>query len=216
MASRFSVGFARIEPSKRPIELFIAWRDEATKFRAGVVDACCLATVCSADTGNKVSSRNVMLREFNENGFVVITDARGKKVQDLESNPNAAMCFLWAYEDDRKRYVTRQVRIEGLMKKMEKPAYQQLYDREPLYCKIRAHLCHQDQPADLDDLNKKYNELMSQVQSGMDLPMPDHVVGYQLIPEMMEFYYAWDQLIADRVRYTRESHEEWKCERITA
>jgi pyridoxamine 5'-phosphate oxidase len=145
------------------------------------------------------------------------------------------------------------------MRKMEKETYRQIYDKEPLYCKVRAHLCHQDQIADWDDLNKKYNELMSQVQCGLDLPMPDHVyvpnlifmirhkriksgsqygkvmftiniaftikmtyvcclsrVGYQLAPEMMEFYYSRDQLIADRVRFTKESSEKWRCERITA
>jgi len=67
------------------------------------------------------------------------------------------------------------------MNKMEKEAYRQIYDREPLYCKVRTHLCHQDQTADWDDLNKKYNELMSQVRCGLDLPMPDHVYVLNLI-----------------------------------
>lgn len=61
------------------------------------------------------------------------------------------------------------------MKKLEKPACQLIYEREPLYCKIRTYLCHQNQPANWDDLNRRYNEILAEVQKGEDLSMPDHV-----------------------------------------
>lgn len=61
------------------------------------------------------------------------------------------------------------------MKRLEKPVYEYLYDREPLYCKIRTHLCHQDQPADWDDLNRRYDELLEEAnKNGENLPMPEH------------------------------------------
>ncbi|XP_011161437.1 pyridoxine/pyridoxamine 5'-phosphate oxidase 2 isoform X2 [Solenopsis invicta] len=207
------VGLAQIHPVDNPVDLFRIWRDEAIKFQTGLVDVCCLATVSFPNF--KVSSRNLMLREFDDNGFVIMTDARSRKIQDMDYNPYTAMCFLWNYKNDKQHHVMRQVRVEGLMKKLERPACQLIYDREPLYCKIRAHLCHQDQPANWDDLNRRYNEILAQANMGEDLPMPDYVVAYKLLPEVMEFYYAWDQLIADRIRY-QKNENRWEHQRITA
>ncbi|XP_012055458.1 PREDICTED: pyridoxine/pyridoxamine 5'-phosphate oxidase 1, chloroplastic [Atta cephalotes] len=207
------VGLARINPVDNPVDLFRMWRDEAIKFQFGLVNACCLATVSSLNL--KVSSRNLILREFDDNGFVIMTDARSQKVKDMSCNLYAAMCFLWDYKNDKQQHITRQVRIEGLMKKLERPACQLIYEREPLYCKIRAHLCHQNQPADWDDLNRQYNEIL---QDDNVHTMPDHVVAYKLAPEMMEFYYAQDKLIADRIHYNKNviNKNYWEYQRIAA
>ncbi|XP_018404633.1 PREDICTED: pyridoxine/pyridoxamine 5'-phosphate oxidase [Cyphomyrmex costatus] len=210
------VGLARIDPLDNPVDLFRIWRDEAIKFQFGLVNACCLATV---SPNSKVSSRNLILREFDDDGFVIMTDARSQKVKDMNCNSYAAMCFLWDYQNDKQHHITRQVRIEGWMKKLERPACQLIYEREPLYCKIRAHLCHQDQPADWDDLNHRYNEILAHVQyKGDDLTMPDHVVSYKLSSEMMEFYYARDQLIGDRIHYKKNEINKnyWEYQRIAA
>jgi len=61
------------------------------------------------------------------------------------------------------------------MSRIEREACQQFYDEDPLFAKIRAHVCHQDEKADWDDLNKRYNDLMSQVECGQELSMPAHV-----------------------------------------
>ncbi|EGI57739.1 Pyridoxine/pyridoxamine 5'-phosphate oxidase [Acromyrmex echinatior] len=180
------VGFARIDPVDNPVDLFRIWYDKAIKFQFGLVNTCCLATVSSLNL--KVSSRNLILREFDDNGFVIMTDTRSQKVKDM-------------------------VRIEGLMKKLDRPACQLIYEREPLHCKIRTHLCHQDQPADWDNLNRRYNEIL--VQKDIVHTMPDHVVAYKLAPEMMEFYYARDTLIADRIHYNK-INENWEYQRIAA
>lgn len=61
------------------------------------------------------------------------------------------------------------------MRKLEKPDYEYIYDREPLYCKIRSYVCHQDQPVDWNDVNRRYNEILEEVnKNGKDLPMPDY------------------------------------------
>ncbi|XP_071635199.1 pyridoxine/pyridoxamine 5'-phosphate oxidase 2 isoform X1 [Temnothorax longispinosus] len=209
------VGLAKICPEDNPVDLFRIWRDEAIRFQTGLVDVCCLATVSSPNC--KVSSRNMMLREFDNDGFIIMTDARSRKVKDMDYNSYTAMCFLWNYKNDFKHHVLRQVRIEGSMKKLERPACQLIYEREPLHCKIRTYLCHQDQPANWDDLNRRYNEILVQAYKGDALPMPDHVVAYKLSPEMMEFYHSWDQLIADRIHYKKdESKNRWDYQRIAA
>ncbi|XP_014469209.1 PREDICTED: pyridoxine/pyridoxamine 5'-phosphate oxidase-like isoform X2 [Dinoponera quadriceps] len=179
---------ARIDPTDDPVDLFKVWRDEAIQFHEGIVDVCCVAT---SSKHSKISSRNLLLREFDNDGFVIMTDARSRKVDDM-------------------------VRIEGSMKKLEKPAYEYMYEKEPLYCKIRSYLCHQDQLADWDDLNRRYNEILAEAKkNGENLPMPDHYVAYKLAPEMMEFYYGRDELIADRIRY-ENSTRCWEHQRIAA
>ncbi|KAG5343250.1 PNPO oxidase, partial [Acromyrmex heyeri] len=203
------VGFARIDPVDNPVDLFSIWHDEATKFQFGLVNTCCLATVSSLNL--KVSSRNLILREFDDNGFVIMTDTRSQKVKDMNCNLYAAMCFLWDYKNDKQQHIMQQAK--GLMKKLERPACQLIYEREPLHCKIRTHLCHQDQPADWDNLNRRYNEIL--VQKDIVHTMPDHVVAYKLAPEMMEFYYARDTLIADRIHYNK-INENWEYQRIAA
>ncbi|XP_014469208.1 PREDICTED: pyridoxine/pyridoxamine 5'-phosphate oxidase-like isoform X1 [Dinoponera quadriceps] len=204
---------ARIDPTDDPVDLFKVWRDEAIQFHEGIVDVCCVAT---SSKHSKISSRNLLLREFDNDGFVIMTDARSRKVDDMEHNPYVTMCFLWIYKNDKQHKVMRQVRIEGSMKKLEKPAYEYMYEKEPLYCKIRSYLCHQDQLADWDDLNRRYNEILAEAKkNGENLPMPDHYVAYKLAPEMMEFYYGRDELIADRIRY-ENSTRCWEHQRIAA
>ncbi|XP_032667388.1 pyridoxine-5'-phosphate oxidase-like [Odontomachus brunneus] len=207
-------GLARIDPLDDPVDLFKVWRNEVITFHEGIVDVCCLATL-SKDY--KISSRNLLLREFDNDGFIIMTDARSRKVDDMEHNPYTAMCFLWNYKNDKQHKVSRQVRIEGPMKRLEKPAYEYMYDKEPLYCKIRSYLCHQDQPADWDDLNRRYNEILAEAKNGENLSMPDHYVAYKLAPEMMEFFYAWDELIADRIRFEKNKLTgRWEHQRIAA
>lgn len=62
------------------------------------------------------------------------------------------------------------------MEKLKKADYQFMYNMEPLYCKIRSYVCHQGQPADWNELNRRYKEMLKRTSNNKeDLPMPDHV-----------------------------------------
>lgn len=68
------------------------------------------------------------------------------------------------------------MRIEGRVQKLEPIEFKHIYDREPLYCKIRSHLCHQDRPVDWDDLKCQHDEILQEYQRGENtLPMPNHL-----------------------------------------
>ncbi|XP_076645640.1 pyridoxine/pyridoxamine 5'-phosphate oxidase isoform X1 [Halictus rubicundus] len=199
-----------------PVDLFRIWHDEARRYNPRAPDACCLATV-SKDCG--VSARNVVLREFDNDGFVIVTDRRSRKTDNLENVPSAAMCYLWCYVNEEGQNLARQVRVEGIVRRLEKEQYQPIYDREPLYCKIRSHLCHQGREVCWEDLKQRHDEILNSVRKNeTDLPMPDHFIGYKLYPTMMEFYYARDHLIGDRVIYRKKdaSDESWEHQRIAA
>ncbi|CAD1476136.1 unnamed protein product [Heterotrigona itama] len=194
MASKEGSGLSDLakieEVVDHPVELFRIWHDEARRFNPRAPDACCLATT-SKDC--KVSARNVVLREFDNHGFVIVTDNRSKKIDNL-------------------------VKIEGIMKKLEKESYKHLYDREPLYCKIRSHVCDQGRDVNWEELKQRHDEVLDSTRKGEnDLLMPDHFVGYKLFPTMMEFYFARDYLIGDRILYQRNtSNDSWENHHIAA
>ncbi|XP_029049946.1 pyridoxine/pyridoxamine 5'-phosphate oxidase-like [Osmia bicornis bicornis] len=207
---------AKIEEEiEHPVELFRIWRDQARRYNPRAPDACCLATVSK---NCEVSARNVVLREFDNDGFVIVTDRRSRKVDNIENVPQVAMCYLWFYVNEQEQEITRQVRVEGTMKRLMKEEYQHLYDREPLYCKVRSHLCHQGREVNWEELKERHDEILDSVRKNdNDLPMPDHFVGYKLLPTMMEFYFARDHLIGDRLLYRKDtSTGSWTHHRIAA
>ncbi|XP_076678993.1 pyridoxine/pyridoxamine 5'-phosphate oxidase isoform X2 [Andrena cerasifolii] len=209
-------GLARIDQVlDHPVDLFRIWHDEFRRFNPSAPDACCLATV-SKDC--KVSARNVVLREFDNDGFVIVTDSRSKKVANVENVPHVAMCYLWFHVNEKEQWITKQVRVEGTMKRLEAKDFQHLYDREPLYCKIRSHLCHQGREVSWEDLKQRHDEILESVgRNETGLRMPDHFIAYKLLPTMMEFYFARDQLIGDRIMYQRDTLEDlWEHHRIAA
>ena len=207
---------AKIEEEiEHPVELFRIWRDQARRYNPRAPDACCLATVSK---NCEVSARNVVLREFDNDGFVIVTDRRSRKVDNIENVPQVAMCYLWFYVNEQEQEITRQVRVEGTMKRLMKEEYQHLYDREPLYCKVRSHLCHQGREVNWEELKERHDEILDSVRKNdNDLPMPDHFVGYKLLPTMMEFYFARDHLIGDRLLYRKDTaNGSWTHHRIAA
>ncbi|XP_053995942.1 pyridoxine/pyridoxamine 5'-phosphate oxidase [Hylaeus anthracinus] len=207
---------ARIENVQdHPIDLFRIWHDEVRRYKPREPDVCCLATV-SKDC--EVSARNVVLREFDNDGFVIVTDSRSKKSDNIENVPQVAMCYLWCHVNDKEQNIARQVRVEGTMKRLEQGDFQHLYNREPLFCKIRSHLCHQGREVNWEEHKQRHDEILDSVRRNeTTLPMPDHFVGYKLYPTMMEFYYARDHLIGDRIMYRKdESNGSWEHHRIAA
>ncbi|XP_058801119.1 pyridoxine/pyridoxamine 5'-phosphate oxidase-like isoform X2 [Phymastichus coffea] len=201
--------------SDDPYDLFNDWYKEACKFSTGLPAALCLATV-SKDL--KVSARHVVLRRIEEDGFVVYTDNRSRKAKELTENPAAAMCFLWAYVNDKNQRIARQVRIEGDVVVADKESIAKLYEKDKLFAKIRSYICPQDQEVDWGELKAKHDKLLNEVRlNKKSLPMPDHYVGYKLVPTAIEFYYARDTLIGDRILFERDSpSSSWMHKRIAA
>ncbi|XP_043269690.1 pyridoxine/pyridoxamine 5'-phosphate oxidase-like [Venturia canescens] len=211
-----SSDLARIEiKTQHPLDLFKEWHEEAKKYSNGIPNALCLATV-SKDL--RVSARHVILRDYDERGFVIVTDSRSRKSHELEEVPKAAMCILWAYPNEKHQNISRQVRIEGNVEKLSPPEFRYLYDREPVYCKIRSYLCCQGEKVDWNNQKNIHDKLVQDVQDGkQDLSMPEHFIAYRLCPESMEFYFAYDHLIADRLLFTKASDDSsWTNLRIAA
>lgn len=199
---------------RNPFELFKSWHTHQANTTTNnlAANALCLST--SSKDGN-VSSRTLILRRLDEDGFVIMTDNRSKKSKQLEENPKAAMTFLFINEADGLP-LSRQVRAEGDVKQLAYNEWSDIYEKEPLFCKIRALVCHQGQPVDWQKLKDHHDSILADVQQGsIKLEKPDHVVAYKLFPKMMEFYETVGSKIADRVMFLRDG-EIWESKRIAA
>ncbi|KAL1451794.1 hypothetical protein WDU94_006140 [Cyamophila willieti] len=212
-------GLSKIEnPSDNPFELFQDWLGEARNADLVLPHALILST---ATPDGKVSSRTLLLRRLEDDGFVIMSDNRSRKHMQITENKNAAMVFLWLYRTPNGDHcVNRQVRIEGELEVMPKERFQDLYEREPTYCKIRAHLCHQSSTVDWEQAKATHDEMYEKYKRNkIDLPMPDHFIAYKMHPTMMEFYHAQSDQIGDRIQYSKTGNSAdnvWKRNRLFA
>lgn len=214
-AAREESGLSKIElPDGNPFTLFNQWHAAALKSNLVLPNALCLST---ATKEGRVSSRHVILRRLEEDGFIIMTDRRSKKSAELAENPVACMTFLWCYKREDGLTVNQQVRIEGDVVELGEDRYLDLYEREPLFCKVRSHLCHQGVEVDWDELKSKHDDILKKVAEGTTtLPCPEHFVAYKLFPTMIEFYYAHDSNIGDRIMFVKKAGGAWENTRIAA
>nr|CAD7602667.1 unnamed protein product [Timema genevievae] len=133
--------------SCEPFQLFKEWYRDACNSSISLPSSLCFST---ASSEGAISSRTLLLRRLDDDGFVVMTDSRSRKAKDL-------------------------VRISGHISELETKEVEEVYNKEPLYCKIRSHICHQGQPIDWQTHKERHDQLLIQVREGKKLPMPDHV-----------------------------------------
>ncbi|XP_001947706.4 uncharacterized protein LOC100164836 isoform X1 [Acyrthosiphon pisum] len=201
--------------SKNPIDIFSKWYSEHMAANGSMTSAKAFSLATVSNTG-KVSCRSLILRRLDEDGFVMMTDGRSRKSKDLAENPQASMLFLWLDQTSDNLPQTRQVRIEGTVNKLTTDNMKELYDIEPLFCKIRAQICEQGKVVEWEQLKRDHDQLFDKVSKyNVQLPKPDHVVAYKLVPNVIEFYEAIGQKIGDRLLFTKDGIS-WQPKHIAA
>ncbi|XP_075230634.1 pyridoxine/pyridoxamine 5'-phosphate oxidase-like [Lycorma delicatula] len=208
-----STGLHRINKNcKNPFDLFKDWYVAHQSPNQIASKALCFST---ANKKGEISSRTLILRRLDEDGMVIMTDNRSRKARDLNENPYASMIFLWiSMKDDL--ILSRQARIEGSVQKLSTDNMLEIYDAEPLFCKIRAHICHQGTTVDWNQMKYNHDSLLQKYEENQTgLPKPNHVVAYKLIPTKMEFYESLGQTIADRLLYVK-NNANWDIIRLAA
>jgi pyridoxamine 5'-phosphate oxidase len=190
--------------SRDPIDEFARWFAEA---QAAAVEEPNAMTLATATPDGRPSARVVLLKGFDERGFVFFTDYRSRKGEELEANPHAALAFYWAE-------VERQVRIEGTVTRTSLEESELYYRTRPLGSRLGAWASHQSRPiGSREDLEAGLREVERRF-SGPDVPLPPHWGGYRVTPESFEFWQGRESRLHDRMRYTREE-DGWKIERLS-
>ena len=183
-----------------PIELFKVWMDEAKKSEPNDPNALSLAT---SNKDNLPSVRMVLLKEFNQKGFVFYTNLNSQKGNELKENPNAAMCFHW-------KSLLRQIRISGKITQVEDSVADQYYNSRGYDSRIGAWASKQSKELkNRDELENSINEFKKKFNDKNNVPRPHHWSGWNLSPIRIEFWLDGDSRIHERLNYTIDKSGNW-------
>lgn len=187
-----------------PVSQFEQWFNEALAAKLHEPNAMTLAT---ATTNGKPSARIVLLKGFNEHGFIFYTNYLSRKGKEITKNPQGALTFFWGE-------LERQVRIEGTIEKLSKEDSERYFHSRPKGSQIGAVVSPQSQEIDgREALEKKWNELETEYE-GKEVPKPSFWGGYILNPQMVEFWQGRSSRLHDRILYKKVDKKSWKKVRL--
>ena len=189
--------------AKNPIQYFMNWFEDALKVSKQEANACVLSSVSS---DNYPSSRVVLLKGVNENGFTFFTNYKSSKAKDIDANPNVALNFYWPE-------LERQVRIEGIAKKIMINDSDTYFKSRPRESQMGAWLSDQSKVIGLDyNFMETLNSLESKFKD-KEVERPLHWGGYCIEPIKIEFWQGRPSRLHDRLEYKIENGK-WIYKRL--
>lgn len=187
-----------------PLLQFQDWFKAALEAKVNEPNAMNLSTVKAS---GRPSSRIVLLKGVEDNGFVFYTNYTSDKGHQLQQQPYASLCFFWPE-------LERQVRIEGKVIKVAPAVSDQYFQSRPLASRLGAWASPQSQiiPG-RDSLELKLEEVKRQF--SLDVPRPEHWGGYKLIPDYLEFWQGRESRLHDRIVYSLDKDSvKWTVNRL--
>jgi pyridoxamine 5'-phosphate oxidase len=186
-----------------PMTQFATWMAQARAAGVPEPNAMNIATV----RGGKPSARTVLLKGL-DTGFCFYTNFESRKGQDIALNPNAALTFLW-------HELERQIRIEGVIEKVEDTIADAYYASRPVSSQIGAWASPQSQVISSRKVLEDNEAQITQKFLGTQPPRPPHWGGYRVIPNLIEFWQGRSSRLHDRLCYRRHtSQSNWTIERL--
>ncbi|MFE2043199.1 pyridoxamine 5'-phosphate oxidase [Streptomyces sp. NPDC059477] len=194
------------ELAATPVAQFARWfRQAATE--AGLFEPNAMV-VSTADTEGRPSSRTVLLKHFDEEGFVFYTNYGSRKARDLAANPHISLLFPW-------HPMARQVIVTGTARRTGRDETAGYFRTRPHGSQLGAWASAQSSPvAGRAELDTSYAELAARYPEGEQVPVPPHWGGFRVTPESVEFWQGRENRLHDRLRYVARPDGTWRVERL--
>ncbi len=191
--------------SAEPIALFAAWLTEATQTEPADANAMSLATV---DAEGMPNVRIVLLKGFDDDGFVFYTNTESRKGHELKANPLGALSFHW-------KSLMRQVRIRGGVETVTTAEADAYYASRPRLSQIGAWASEQSRPLESRLAFESAVARVTKQYEGATIPRPPHWSGFRIVPLSMEFWHDRPFRLHDRVEFTRaDASAAWHKTRL--
>src|SRR5881398_2991873 len=197
-------GLRRSDLDPDPIKQFANWFTAAIEAGIRDVNAMSLAT---ADRDARPSVRIVLLKSFDQEGFVFFTNYDSAKGKQLNANPYAALGFYWIELD-------RQIRISGKVQKTSRKESEAYFHSRPVGSQLGAWVSRQSTVIDARRVLDARMAEMTERFRDKPVPLPPHWGGYRVKPDVIEFWQGRPNRLHDRFRYTRHAGRNWMIERL--
>ncbi len=190
---------------ENPFEQFAQWMEEAMEEGGVEVNAMTLAT---ATSDGIPSARTVLLKGFDERGFVFYSNYGSQKGHELAENPHASLLFHWSK-------LGRQIRINGDVKRTSAEESEAYFHSRPTGSQIGAAVSHQSEVIPSREwLEQRLKELEEEY-GDQEVPLPPYWGGFRVTPRSMEFWQGRPSRLHDRLRYTLQPDGSWVIERLS-
>ncbi len=202
--SDFALPLREEDVDPDPLRQFAAWYGDAA--RAGLREPGAMA-VATSTVGGIPSVRIVLLKRYDEEGFVFYTNYDSRKGRELQANPRAALLFYWDP-------LGRQIRIEGQTERTSAQDSASYARSRPRGSQLGALASPQSQViGSRRELEQRVADL-AESYADVEVPVPDAWGGFRLLPERFEFWQHREDRLHDRLLYTVEDDWHWRLERL--